>query len=91
MCTVNIKVDDAVMRRINPNLTTRALINKWLQQKVDAMIEDCVNETSLPPFSYERETMMAVCDQRMDDILSGRSTTIPHEQVISRIDESIVI
>lgn len=87
MCTVNIKVDDAVMRSINPNLTTREMINKWLQQKVDAMIEDYVNNTAMSPLSYERETMMAVCDQRMDEILSGSSTTIPNDEAIKKIDE----
>ncbi len=37
--------------------------------------------------SYEREDMMAVCDQRMDNILSSRSATIPNEKVIQLIDE----
>lgn len=87
MCTVNIKVDDAVMRSINPNLTTREMINKWLQQKVDAMIEDYVNNTALPPLSYDREDMMSVCDRRMDEILSGRSSTIPNDDAIKKIDE----
>ncbi|MCQ2067706.1 MAG: hypothetical protein MJY68_01205 [Bacteroidaceae bacterium] len=80
MCTVNIKVDDATMRRINPNLTNREMINKWLQQKVDAMIESYSNDAATPPLSYERSEMMAVCDQRMDDIISGRSSTIPNEE-----------
>jgi len=87
MCTVNIKVDDATMRRINPELTTREMINKWLQQKVDAMIKDYANDATLPPLSYERSEMVAVCDQRMDDIISGRSSTISNEEVINRIDE----
>ena len=87
MCTVNIKVDDATMRRINPELTTRELINNWLQQKVDAMINDCANDAATPPLSYERSEMMAVCDQRMDDIISGRSSTMSNEEVINRIDE----
>ena len=40
MCTVNIKVDDALVRRINPGLSSRESINKWLQGQVDAMIEE---------------------------------------------------
>ena len=87
MCTVNIKVDDATMRRINPDLTTREMINKWLQQKVDAMIKDYANQAATPPFSYESSEMMAVCNQRMDDIISGRSSTISKEEVVNRIDE----
>ena len=38
MCTVNIKVDDALMRRINPELNTPDRINKWLQNQVDELI-----------------------------------------------------
>ena len=40
MCTVNIKVDEAVMQRINPSLTSNELIGKWLQEQVDMLIEE---------------------------------------------------
>ncbi len=40
MCTVNIKVDDVLVRRINPGLSSRESINKWLQGQVNAMIEE---------------------------------------------------
>lgn len=40
MCIVNIKVDDAAIRQINPELTSRESINQWLQQQVDVLIDD---------------------------------------------------
>ena len=40
MCTVRIKVDEAVMQRINPSLTSSELIGEWLQQQVDMLIEE---------------------------------------------------
>ena len=87
MCTVNIKVDDAVMRRINPDLTTHESISQWLQQKVDDMIEAFANNTSVPPCTYSDEEMKAILNQRMEDLLADRAVTIPHEKVIKLIDE----
>jgi len=31
--------------------------------------------------------MLAICDQRMEALLSGQATTIPHEEVMRRISE----
>lgn len=50
MCTVNIKVDEAVMQRINPSLTSNELIGKWLQEQVDMLIE----EYESPDMSVEK-------------------------------------
>ncbi len=47
MCTVNIKVDDALVRRINPGLSSRESINKWLQEQVNAMIEEMAAEDTV--------------------------------------------
>ena len=47
MCTVNIKVDDALVRRINPGLSSRESINKWLQGQVNAMIEERAAEDTV--------------------------------------------
>lgn len=47
MCTVNIKVDDALVRRINPGLSSRESINKWLQGQVNAMIEEMAAEDTV--------------------------------------------
>ena len=40
MCTVSIKVDDATMRRIDPDLNNRERISRWLQHHVNLMIEE---------------------------------------------------
>ena len=40
MCTVRIKVDETVMQRINPSLTSSELIGEWLQEQVDMLIEE---------------------------------------------------
>ena len=37
---VRIKVDETVMQRINPSLTSSELIGEWLQEQVDMLIEE---------------------------------------------------
>ena len=46
MCTVTINIDEATMRQINPSLTSRESIGKWLQHKVDLMIEEIVSQNT---------------------------------------------
>ena len=87
MCTITINIDEAKMRRINPKLTTRESINQWLQQCVDKMLEEYVSDYPLPPCSYTEEEMTAICNQRMEALLSGQASTIPHEEVMRRMSE----
>lgn len=42
MCTVTINIDETTMRQIVPSLTTRESIGKWLQHRVDLMMEEMV-------------------------------------------------
>ena len=46
MCTVTINIDEATMRQINPSLTSRESIGKWLQHRVDLMIEEIVSQNT---------------------------------------------
>ena len=87
MCTVQIKIDEAKMRRINPGLTTTESIGEWLQNQINELIDDYMSDLSLPPCSHTREEMMEICNQRMEDILSGRASTIPHDEVMRRMKE----
>lgn len=44
MCTVNIKVDEDLLRDIMSELDTTAAINLWVQQLVDLRIQELVDE-----------------------------------------------
>lgn len=44
MCTVNIKVDENLLRDLMPELDTTAAINLWVQQLVDLRIQELVEE-----------------------------------------------
>ncbi|MBR4651647.1 MAG: hypothetical protein IKO82_07885 [Prevotella sp.] len=85
MCTLSINIDETKVRQINPALTNRESINQWLQLQIDELIEDYSSELAIPPCSYTQDEMETLCEQRMEDLLSGRSTTIPHQEVMSRM------
>ena len=39
MCTVNIKIDNEKVRRINPNLKNNENIERWVQYCMDEFID----------------------------------------------------
>jgi len=44
MCTVSVKVNEAVLRGIRPELNTTAAIRQWVQQQIDLRIQQMVIE-----------------------------------------------
>ena len=44
MCTVNIKVNEALLRGMLPELNTTAAIRQWVQQQIDLRIQQMVIE-----------------------------------------------
>ena len=44
MCTVNIKVNEAVLRNIRPELKTTSAIRQWVQQQIDLRIQQIAAE-----------------------------------------------
>ena len=47
MCTVNIKVNEAVLRNILPELDSKAAINRWAQLLIDQHIDALTKEHAL--------------------------------------------
>lgn len=44
MCTVQIKIDEAKMWQIKPNLSTTQSIGEWLQRAVNDLLYDYVSD-----------------------------------------------
>lgn len=44
MCTVTVNVDEAMLREMNPNLSDKAAIRKWVQQLIDLRIQQMIAE-----------------------------------------------
>ena len=39
MCTVTVNVDEAMLKEINPNLSDKAAIRRWVQELIDLRIQ----------------------------------------------------
>ena len=39
MCTVTVNVDEALLREVNPNLSDKTAIRKWVQELIDLRLQ----------------------------------------------------
>ena len=39
MCTVTVNVDEAMLKEMNPNLSDKAAIRRWVQELIDLRIK----------------------------------------------------
>ena len=86
MCTVSINIDDAIVRRINPLLTTRESIGLWLQHQVDELIEEmAIQSHSLSPNAHTTEEMKTIVAERIRLMESGEATFIDGEEGFAQI------
>ena len=44
MCTVNIQIDEALLRDVKPELDSTAAIRLWVQELVNLRIQELINE-----------------------------------------------
>ena len=84
MCTFNITVDEQIISRMSPAISREAF-GLLLQRYVDEFVEKFVDVSKEVPCTYTHEEMMTICDQRLDDILSGRATTLSHDEVMENM------
>ena len=84
MCTYNITVDEQAISKMSPTISREAF-GLLLQRYVDEFVENFVNVSPDFPSTHTYDEIMAICDQRMDDILSGRAATLSHDEVMENI------
>ena len=56
MCTVTLNIDEALVRKANPALTSMEAITRWAQQLVDKRIADLLeihSRENLTPYTIE--------------------------------------
>lgn len=44
MCTVSVKVNEAILRDVMPELDSTAAIRQWVQQMIDLRIQEIIAE-----------------------------------------------
>lgn len=89
MCRVTIDINEAAVRRWNPDLSTHEAINRWAQNEMDKIVKRLPHSTiAEPPCTYSSiEEVIAESQRRMDEITSGKAKTIPHEEVMKHMDK----
>ena len=90
MCTVTLNINEALVRRVNPELTDMMSINRWAQQQMDNLIEDLIDEDNfakehLKP--YTMEEINAMLDEAEANFAAGKG--IPHEESMRRSRERL--
>jgi len=78
MCTISIDVDEATIQQIDPRLTSRESIGRWLQHQVDLMLEEMTVSNDLAEnrrLALERdmtpEQLYSVVLEEIEDIYAN--------------------
>lgn len=87
MCTVSIHIDEEAIRKHNPALSTKELIQQWLQRQVDFMMEDFTTRAQQPPCCYSEEEARDLITERLDRLDSGNCKTVSLEDVQQRMQD----
>lgn len=64
MCTVSVKIDEAMLRGVLPELSSKAAISRWAQELIDLHIRQMHAE--------KEESMMEFKDSEFIDVESMR-------------------
>ena len=74
MCTVNIKIDNEKVRRINPNLKNNENIERWVQYCMDEFIDTLSSNghKSVSPNAHSVSEMREILQERIPSCGGGR-------------------
>lgn len=85
MCTYNITVDEAALRRLHPAFNREAF-GRWLQRHVDDLVEDMTAEQYTDsPIAHTEEEMKAIVEERLRLMESGKATYVDGETGFAQI------
>lgn len=81
MCTVSVKVNEAVLRGIRPELNTTAAIRQWVQQQIDLRIQQMELE--------EKEIMTIEETREVTNRAVNRKYALNHDMTPEQLYEVI--
>ena len=89
MCTVNIKIDNDKVRRINPNLKNNEIIERWVQYCMDEFIDTLSSDEhrSVSPNAHSVSEMREILQERIRRAEAGGEKLISNTEVFSQIDK----
>ena len=91
MCVVNVKVDEAILREVLPELDTNAAIRVWVQKLVDMRVQGLLEEARGAREQNEeaqeiRESVNRMCMAYERGNAQGLSKERIHEMVVEAGD-----
>ena len=85
MCTYNITVSEAALRKLQPTFSREAF-GRWLQRHVDDLVEDMTAEPHPDsPIVHTEEEMKAIVEERLKQMDLGQATYIDGEAGFAQI------
>ncbi len=89
MCTVNIKIDNEKVRRINPNLKSNEVIERWVQYCMDEFIDTLSSNEhkSVSPNAHSASEMREILKDRIRRAETGEEKLISNTDVFAQIDK----
>ena len=85
MCVVSIKVDEARLQKIDPSFADTDIISRWLQSRVDELIDELSMMHNPSPNAHTAEEMRAIIEERIHRLETGEEKLIPNEEVFDKI------
>ena len=89
MCTVNIKIDNEKVCRINPNLKSNEVIERWVQYCMDEFIDTLSSNEhkSVSPNAHSASEMREILKERIRRAETGEEKLISNTDVFAQIDK----
>ena len=92
MCTVTLNIDEALVRKANPALTSMEAITRWAQQLVDKRIADLLeihSRENLTPYTIEE--LHARIDRAEEQFANGEGIDFDEamDMIENELDEEL--
>ena len=84
MCVVSIKVDEARLQKIDPSFADTDIISRWLQSRVDELIDE-MSTMHKSPNAHTAEEMRVIMEERIHRLETGEEKLKPNEVVFDKI------
>ena len=79
MCTVSINIDEAAMRQIDPRLTSRESIGRWVQHQMDLLVSELT-------CSMRSDELYSGIEQ---DVIGDEEETMDVEELRAMLHETV--
>ena len=85
MCTYHITLDDALIERVRPAFSSEDALQRWMTDKMQALLVSFSTRKSALPCSYTDDEMYSIVKDRLQRLENGTAELIDGEEMFSQI------